>query len=197
MRNLPTRHRTRLHRTTAGAGAAVLALLLVLSACSSGGSDDGKDGVASLGDQGKGSSVPPKAAAGEKGDMVKYAGCMREHGIDMPDPNADGSMAAMAMPAAGGADSAEMKKMEDASNACRTWLPNGGEVSEKDKAAQRENDLKLAKRLREHGMDVPDPQPGQNGLTIAQDASDPNKSDAAFKACMPGSGDAPSVTVPK
>lgn len=188
MRNLPPMHRSRLRRTFGGTSALALSALLVLSACSSGGSDD--DGkVASLGDKDKTASAPAGGAAGEKGDMVKYAGCMRDHGIDMPDPGPDGAMMAMAVPA-GGADSAEIKKMDDASNACRKWLPNGGEVTEKQKAEQREQDLKLAKCLREHGLDVPDPQPGQGGLAITEDAGDPGKNEAAFKACMPEAGGA-------
>ncbi|NUU21975.1 MAG: hypothetical protein HOV68_10755 [Streptomycetaceae bacterium] len=163
-----------------GSAALAVGAVLTLSACS-GGSDDGKDDqVASLGDQGgPGASTPPEAAAGEKGDMVKYAGCMREHGVDMPDPAADGSMmAAQAVPAPGSADET---KMNDATAACRKWLPNGGEVSEKDKAEQREKQLKMAQCLREHGMDVPDPGP-DGGLTIAL-GDDQAKADAAMKAC--------------
>ncbi|MDI2124882.1 hypothetical protein [Yinghuangia seranimata] len=190
MRNLPLLHRTRMARTITGTAALAMASALMLTACGGGDSGGKKDDkVASLGD--KGGSQSPGAvekAAGEKGDMVKYAGCMRDHGIDMPDPSSDGSMMAQAIPA----DSGDNKKMEDASNACRKWLPNGGEVSEKDKAEQREQSLKMARCLREHGMNVPDPGSGE-GLAIDMGA-DKDKADAAFKACAPNGAGGVTVT---
>lgn len=193
MRNLPLLHRTRLSRTVIGACALAAASTLVLSACSQGDSGkdgkDGKDKVASLGDKNSASGASggdkntSEKAAGEKGDLVKYAGCMREHGIDMPDPDPGSGGMMHAMPAQGGPDA---KKMEDASNACRKWLPNGGEVSEKDKAKFRENNLKMAECLREHGLNVPDPGP-DGGMGFRLDAgTDPQKTDEAFKACSPG-----------
>ncbi|NUU25294.1 MAG: hypothetical protein HOV68_27890 [Streptomycetaceae bacterium] len=191
MRNLPILHRTRLHRAVTGSAALALGAVLTLSACSSG-SDDGDkkdDRVASLGDQnGKDPSTSPEAAAGDKGDMVKYASCMREHGVDMPDPAGPGStMAGQAIPAPGSADEA---KLNDASAACRKWLPNGGEVSEKDKAEQREKQLKEAQCLREHGLDVPDPGP-DGGLAIPL-GDDLPKANAALQACG-GEGGGPAA----
>ncbi|WP_436772721.1 hypothetical protein [Yinghuangia sp. YIM S09857] len=183
MRNLPTLHRGRLHRAVTGTAAVAFACVLTLSACSKDGGS-GKDGdVASLGDKDKNAGAPPEAAAGEKGDMVKYAQCMRENGIDMPDPNADGSMMAQAIPADGGPEAA---KMETASNACRKWLPNGGEITEKQKAEMRESNLKMAKCLREHGLNVPDP--GPDGGMALDLGSDQAKADEAMKACGQAGG---------
>lgn len=188
MRNIPLRHRTRLHRSSAGFAALALGSVLTLAACSSGGSDKGK--VASLESGKKPTNSTAEAAAGEKGDMVKYAGCMREHGVDMPDPGPDGGMAAQALPAGGD----EMAKMQKASEACRKWLPNGGVISEKEKAAAREDQLKLAKCLREHGLNVPDPGPdGEMSIDMGNDSA---KSEKAFEACTrEGTGNA--VTVPR
>ncbi|MCF2531646.1 hypothetical protein [Yinghuangia soli] len=182
MRNLPLLHRSRLHRAFTGTAALALGSVLMLSACSSGGGDK-DDKVASI-DKNGGASSDAKggtgggAAAGEKGDMVKYAQCMRENGVDMPDPSADGMMQAMP---AGEAGSAEMAKVEKASEACRKWLPNGGEVTEKQKAEDREKQLKMAKCLREHGLNVNDPEPN-GGLAIGIDG-DQAKVDEAMKAC--------------
>ncbi|MEU8137599.1 hypothetical protein [Streptodolium elevatio] len=179
MRNLPTLHRGRLHRAVTGTAAVAFACVLTLSACAKDGGGSDKDGdVASLGDKDKNAGAPPEAAAGEKGDMVKYAQCMRDNGVDMPDPNADGSMMAQAIPADGGPEAA---KMETASNACRKWLPNGGEITEKQKAEMRESNLKMAQCLREHGLNVPDPDPdGRMALDLGSDQA---KADEAMKAC--------------
>ncbi|MFD7643878.1 hypothetical protein ACFV4P_24845 [Kitasatospora sp. NPDC059795] len=190
MRNPPTRHRARIGRAVAGTSALALSSVLMLSACSSGGSDKSHK-VASLGDRKIPSSAPPEAAAGEQGDMVKYAGCMRERGVDMPDPGPDGSMqAGPALSVPAGSDGVELKKMEDAGNACRKWLPNGGVLTEKQKTEQREQQLKMAKCLREHGVDAPDPNPGddQAGTAPVPSGADRGKFEEAFRACAPAGG---------
>ncbi|MYW03626.1 hypothetical protein [Streptomyces sp. SID3343] len=195
MRTHPAPHRTRFSRAVVSTTAVALGSVLMLSACSSGDSDKKKDEVASLGDKkgATGSGAPKEAAAGAKGDMVKYAGCMREHGIDMPDPQADGSMMAQALPAADAG--AEMEKMQKASEDCTKWLPNGGVVSEKEKAEQREKGLKFARCMREHGIDMPDPDPeGLNALGLDAGA-DQTKMNEAMKACSEGgAGGAMTVT---
>jgi hypothetical protein len=173
-----------------GSTAVALSSVLMLSACSSGDSGKKKDEVASLGDKkgSSGSGAPKEAAAGAKGDMVKYAGCMREHGIDMPDPGAGGSMAmTQALPAAG--DSTELNKMQAASEACVKWLPNGGVISEKDKAEEREKSLKFARCMREHGIDMPDPNPNEAGSLSLDPGADQSKMNTAMEACADKSGD--------
>jgi hypothetical protein len=195
MRTPPVRHRTRFSRAVLGTTAVALGSVLMLSACSD---DSGKkkDEIASLGDKkgASGSGAPKEAAAGAKGDMVKYAGCMREHGIDMPDPGADGSMMVQAMPADDGSG-AEMNKMQVASDACSKWLPNGGVLTEKDKAEQREKSLKFARCMREHGVDMPDPDADGMGAMTLDSGGDQTKMDEATKACAEGgAGGAMTVT---
>lgn len=190
MRNLPTFHRARLTRMAATTSALALGSVLLLSGC---GTDAGEKGgkVASLGAKSSTTGAPAEAAAGEKGDMVKYAGCMREHGVDVADPNADGSMTLTAEVNADGSDSPETKKREAADDACRKWLPSGGVMSEKDKAKQLEDSLKLAKCMRDHGIDVPDPKPGELTGIPMQRGTDEGKTDEALKACgVPADGSA-------
>lgn len=87
-------------------------------------------------------------------DMVKFAQCMRENGVDMPDPGGDGGNGiALAVP---GGDSEDGEKVEDAHNACKQYLPNGGEFEppspeEQDKMRQQ------AKCMRDKGYNWPDP----------------------------------------
>src|SRR5689334_13568354 len=86
--------------------AVLLGLLLALTAC--------------------GSKEQPAAQKDEKGDMVKFAQCMRENGVDMPDPKEDGGGVGITI---GGEDGAALdpEKMKTAHEACKKHLPNGGE----------------------------------------------------------------------
>lgn len=90
----------------------------------------------------------------DTGDMVKFAQCMRENGIDMPDPEEDGK-GGIAMRAIPGGDD-DGVNMETAHNACKQHLPNGGEFTppspeEQDKMRQQ------AKCMRDKGHNWPDP----------------------------------------
>ncbi|GAA4537129.1 hypothetical protein [Amycolatopsis samaneae] len=162
-----------------GAGVA----LAFLTGCSSG---DGGAKVASISTPPKSGSQAPAANNGGNADkaadmdaMRAYAKCMREHGVDMPDPT-DGGM--MSLPAMQPGDT----KMEAATTACKKLLPNGGEPKkltpeELDKQRQQ------AKCMREHGVNMSDPNPDGGGQGISIDASD-GKFEEAAKACGLGIG---------
>ena len=165
-----------------------LAAVIGLAGCSSGASSP--NGVASI--NGGGSSTTTAAAgsgsgnaqsdAAEQDAMVKFAQCMRAHGINMPDPKpAAGGGGAMAMPGVNVNDPAAMQKMQTASTACDKLLPNGGKPTSQD--IQRE--LKFAQCMRAHGVDVPDPSANSGGrASISINESDP-KTQAAIAACSP------------
>ena len=123
----------------------------------------------------------------DTGDMVKFAQCMRENGIDMPDPEDDGKGGVMmrAMPAdeAGGADG-QAGKFETAHNACKQHLPNGGEFKppspeEQDKIRQQ------AKCMRDKGHNWPDPEFDGNakGQAIEMPDMDDEKIKQDMKDC--------------
>ena len=95
--------------------------------------------------------------------MVRYSRCMREHGIDMPDPGADGQTRI---------EIDDPDAWEEAEEECRpiieevvgTFEP----PSEEEQARMREQALEFSKCMREHGIDMPDPQFGENGeVTIS------------------------------
>ena len=94
---------------------------------------------------------------------LKFAKCMREHGVDMPDPKAGGGGLALQI---GGpnsdADPATMRKAQDA---CQKYMENirPPELSEDQEREFKERALKFARCMREHGIDVPDPTFGENG----------------------------------
>ena len=116
--------------------------------------------------------------------MREYAKCMREHGVDMPDPKpaGDGKGATIQL----GGDGTDKAKIDAAQEACKQFMPNGGEMKapsaeELDKMRQQ------AKCMREHGVDMPDPDPtGKGAVSLGSPGDDPAKFEAAAKACGMG-----------
>ncbi|KAA9153808.1 hypothetical protein FPZ12_033740 [Amycolatopsis acidicola] len=152
--------------------------LAVLTAC---GSKDGGDKVASL-------SSPATTTSAQQGGTdedkaLAYAKCMREHGVNMPDPETGGGGIGITIP-----DGTDKSTADAADAACKSLLPNGGTaapVSAEDLDKQR----KVAQCLREHGVDVPDPTAEDPGIKIQNNsATDQDKVRAAMEACQPAGG---------
>ncbi|WP_410655577.1 hypothetical protein [Amycolatopsis sp. lyj-112] len=176
------RKRPRFALVVCGVGAA----LALVTGCGGGGEDGDK--VASI------SSPPSPGAAGDEKQadnvsdddkMRNYAKCMREHGIDMPDPQTNGD-GQSTISIGGGPGQIDEKKMNDASEACRKLLPNGGEMKPPS-PEELDKMRKDAKCMREHGIDMPDPSADGKGGAISLDAGgDPKKFEEAAKACGMG-----------
>ena len=112
----------------------------------------------------------------------QFTQCMREHGVDLPDPE-PGSGGKIRVYGAG----PDKDKMRDALQACRQFMPNGGErmqLSPEDLEKMRQ----MAQCMREHGVDMPDPDPNGGGMLIQKDANgepevDEEQLEQAFEAC--------------
>lgn len=142
--------RSTARRRTFGAALAV-AGLLALSAC--GGAAEG-DGVASAG--GDANSTAEDTEQGsllEEAQALAFAECMRDNGVDMPDPAPGQEGLSEALH--GVEDSYDQATIDEALTACEELLPQraheGGHDQERD-----EDMLALAECLREQGLDVPD-----------------------------------------
>jgi hypothetical protein len=163
----------------------LLALALALAACG-GGDDgnDGNDGVASLGGSDQATSTTSPGGSGDfKQRALAYARCMRQHGVNMPDPkfDAQGRMAQQNPPGVGPGD----PKYDAAQQACKQYLPDGGEPEKVDPQVQQQM-LAYARCMRQHGINMPDPKPGE-GISVDGDAGvNPNapKFKAADQACQ-------------
>jgi hypothetical protein len=196
-----------------------VSLALPLAACGGGGGGDASDDVASLG--GDATTTTSGGGGGRGGGpgqnpefedaMLEFARCMRDHGIDFPDPQANGDGMIVVGGGVGGPggqrpSEADMERMEDAQEACQPILdevqsqmpqPDPEQLEE-----MRENALEFAQCMREHGVDMPDPvfdDSGAIGIQIGPSddgpstgpAFDPNDEDfqAAQEACGgPGGG---------
>ncbi len=172
------RHRMGRHRLVP----LVVALALGGAAC--GGSAGAGAQVATA--TGAGGSTDDKTAAERKVDAEKagleFARCMREHGVDMPDPRAGpdgggtivigGSAAAVAAEGASEGTSAGLPDaFQEAEETCRHFLDDlildGGPTIDPD---VQDKALAFARCMREHGVDMPDPDfsrsNGRFGITI-------------------------------
>ncbi len=145
--------------SVAGVVLAALALTLALSACGGGGEGDAGDEVASLGDsssEGREGSQASEDAADRREGALKFAQCMREHGIDHPDPDENGLFR---IEPEQGLDP-RSAKFREASEACQKYLAEMGpppKLSEEDRRKMQEQMLAFAKCMREQGIDMPDP----------------------------------------
>ena len=140
------------------------ATALALASCR-GNSDDG-EGVATAGGAPTSTATGNNSDAGtDDGDMAEkmrtFAACMRETGIDMPDPEVDSEGRVRMQIGEGpneGGTPPDREKFEAAQQACKQYLPNGGEPPKMD-PEQVEQARQFAKCMRENGVpDFPDPQ---------------------------------------
>jgi hypothetical protein len=149
---------------------AAVGAALALGAC--GGSGNG--GGSTSGDE-------DKAFQG----ALKFAKCMREHGIDMPDPkkDANGRVRIMARATRGsGTDSA---KMQAAQKDCQKYLKAGGgrAPSAAEQAKARNALLDYTRCMRSHGVKIKDPEFSKGGvLSSVGGPGQTNPDSPAFKA---------------
>jgi hypothetical protein len=160
-------------------------LAAVLAACSGGGA--APSGVATLDDPAA-SAAPdasgsPAPSVAPEDAMLAFAKCMREHGVDMPDPvvNSDGGMTVSIGPGDGKA--IDPKAMQAANEACKDLMPPPPDgVSMQLTPEQQDAMLAFAKCMREHGVDMPDPEFGSGGGPVMIGAEGISFDSPTFKA---------------
>jgi hypothetical protein len=155
--------------------------LLVLAGCAGGTTPQ----VASA--AGTGAPVAPAASEGPapaedlQERALQFAQCMRDHGVDMPDPQFDGDRVGITIGGAPG----DQAKIEEAQQACEQYAPGigggGGELDPETAEQMRA----YAQCMRDNG--VPEfPDPGSGGLQVrvgGPDGLDPEAMEAAEEAC--------------
>ncbi|MGN9782117.1 hypothetical protein ACTMTF_11855 [Nonomuraea sp. ZG12] len=134
------------------------ALITLVAAC---GNQPSTTGVASV-TRASGTpatSASPTASTDPAEQGRKFAQCMRDNGIDMPDPDpADGNVRIMTKKDAGKGD------MKKAMEACRSLAPfkDRKELTPEDQEKMRE----FARCMRDNGVDMPDPDPDGGAVRI-------------------------------
>jgi hypothetical protein len=157
--------------------AALACIALALGSC---GGDD--DDTADAGGDSAGISNADVQQAG-----VDYARCMREHGMDVPDPQGGaGGLRGMLVDG----DQRDRPGFRDAERDCRRHLQGlVAQVSDEQRQELRQGRLEFARCMRGEGFDVPDPQPGAGpddggGPLGGLDVDDP-RVQAAMDKCQP------------
>jgi hypothetical protein len=193
----------------------LLALLVValLAACTA---TAAGSGVATLESQAPGAAPSASPSMSPEEAVLAYARCMREHGVEMPDPQfeqTDDGEVRIGIDAGSAGGEVDKAKFMKADEACHSLMaavmPAGkGQMSPEDE----EKMLEFARCMREHGIDMPDPDvnggfrfeagPGSGGDGTTSKGIDPNDPDfqAAQEACgdlLPGKigGGGPSTQV--
>jgi hypothetical protein len=189
-----------------------VAAMVVLSACGGGASGANGD-VATLERNTSTTAAPDTDGSGDSPNddstvteaerqeaMLAFTQCMREHGVDMPDPQFDengrGVGGAIRV---GGDDGLDQEDFEAAQEACEDLLGDVrgsfGMDDPEQRAKMQEQMLAFSQCMREHGIDMPDPQFSEDGGATIQGGPggsiDPDDPDfqAAEEACrgdMPG-----------
>jgi hypothetical protein len=164
-----------------------LAALALLAACTGA---TAAPSVASLDDPAASAdpSPSPSAPTDPQEAFLAFAECMREHGIDMPDPQVSdegGGKFSVGFSAGGPGGDGDNEAFQEANEACRPLLENaigeGGrpEISPEDEEAM----LDFARCMREHGIDMPDP--GESGMVFQFGGPDGESFDSdAFEAAQ-------------
>jgi hypothetical protein len=130
----------------------------------------GPSGVASLESASPGSeaSAEPSAALDREAAALAFAECMRENGIDMPDPEVNGQGG---VGIAIGGDKVNEEEMEAAMDACDHFLEDAaGERRELD-PEMLDRMVEFASCMREHGIDMPDPTTDGGRIIVRGEAS--------------------------
>lgn len=161
--------------------AALLIGVLPVIALSGCGDAPATTGVASLaGETNNSTQASPTASP----DSLKFAQCMREHGVDVSDPDAEGRVMIKST-------NGDEVKVEEAHKACGKYMePMPGKGP--DDPELQDKMLKYVQCMREHGVNMPDPDFSGGKAIISRPRDvDPEVEEEAMKACkdiLPGGG---------
>jgi hypothetical protein len=150
-------------------------------------------------------STGPNDSAASNSQGLKFAQCMRSHGVpNFPDPTGGQlDLRVQQTPNSTSINGVQVNgpAFKSAMNACKSDLPNGGHPTAAQTARQKAKALAMARCMRSHGVaNFPDPtfQTGPNGgvgVRIGGAGIDPNSPafQAASKACGSIFGGAPTL----
>jgi hypothetical protein len=136
-----------------------------------------------------GGSASGSAASVEKEkeqNLVKFAKCMREHGVQVSTPS--GGSGEIKITGTGKAGNPH--SLEAAQSACKRYQPSAGKqnISPADRAAIEDASLKFAQCMRSHGVNVPNPTTNAGGagfsIRIKGGPGSVNPSSPSFQAAQ-------------
>ena len=162
----------------------ILTFVALFTACTIGGEES--QGVVTI-ESTTATTVVDEETTFEEG-VLEFAQCMREEGINFPDPtfDIDGNPQF---------DNLEIENEEEFENAfencediLRNALPEQFDLDPEVEAALVDASLEFSQCMRDQGIDFPDPKPGEFGFFAFRDADIDFSSEAvqdAFEICQP------------
>jgi hypothetical protein len=157
-----------------------LVLLMAVAACAR---SDGGSKVASVS-----GTASPSASASDAANLslreraLKFAQCMRDHGVPMEDPQFDGDKVQVQIGEAGAVP--DKSKVQAAQEACKQWAPVGGPGGARLDPQKLEELRNQAQCMRDNGVEnFPDPSP-EGGIAIDGSVAEDPDFDAAQEKCM-------------
>ena len=162
----------------------ILAFVTVFAACTIGGEES--QGVVTI-ESTTATTVVDEETTFEEG-VLEFAQCMREEGINFPDPtfDIDGN------PQFDNLEIENEEEFETAFENCedilRNALPEQFDLDPEVEAALVDASLEFSQCMRDQGIDFPDPKPGEFGFFAFRDADIDFGSEAvqeAFEICQP------------
>lgn len=159
-------------------------MLSIFSACTIGGEES--QGVVTI-ESTTETSIVDEEITFEEG-VLDFAQCMREEGINFPDPtfDIDGN------PQFDNLEIENEEEFESAFENCedilRNALPEQFDLDPEVEAALVDASLEFSQCMRDQGIDFPDPKPGEFGFFAFRDADIDFTSEAvqnAFEICQP------------
>ncbi|MGV9774439.1 hypothetical protein [Streptosporangium sp. NPDC003464] len=164
----------------------VLVVAAIVSAAAvSGCGQSPEPGIASAG--GATSSAAPAAPA--QPDGLRFARCMRENGVDMPDPEPGSDAVTLR-------GEVDKDSLDRASRACEKYGPAGQKKRAAADPAVQNALLKYARCMRENGIDMKDPDFSDGRVRLGGNRMNLNspETEKAMEICrehLPGSGKRP------
>ena len=162
----------------------ILAFVAVFAACTIGGEES--QGVVTI-ESTTVTTLVDEEITFEEG-VLEFAQCMREEGINFPDPtfDIDGN------PQFDNLEIENEEEFESAFENCedilRNALPEQFDLDPEVEAALVDASLEFSQCMRDQGIDFPDPKPGEFGFFAFRDADIDFSSEAvqeAFEICQP------------
>ena len=162
----------------------ILAFVVIFTACTIGGEEP--QGVVTI-ESTTATTIVDEEITFEEG-VLEFAQCMREEGINFPDPtfDIDGN------PQFDNLEIENEEEFESAFENCedilRNALPEQFDLDPEVEAALVDASLEFSQCMRDQGIDFPDPKPGEFGFFAFRDADIDFSSEAvqeAFEICQP------------
>ena len=162
----------------------ILAFVVIFTACTIGGEEP--QGVVTI-ESTTPTTIVDEETTFEEG-VLEFAQCMREEGINFPDPtfDIDGN------PQFDNLEIENEEEFESAFENCedilRNALPEQFDLDPEVEAALVDASLEFSQCMRDQGIDFPDPKPGEFGFFAFRDADIDFSSEAvqeAFEICQP------------